>query len=62
MQKSQVQFLGQEDPLEKGVPTHSSTVAWESHVQIDTGRLQSVESQSDVAKRLTLSLSPGNID
>ena len=62
MQKSQVQFLGQEDPLEKGVPTHSSTVAWESHAQIDTGGLQSVESQSDVAKRLTLSLSPDSID
>ena len=37
MQKSQVQFLGQEDPLEKGMPTHSSTVAWESHAQMDTG-------------------------
>ena len=27
MQETQVQFLGQEDPLEKGMATHSSTVA-----------------------------------
>ena len=27
MQGTQVQFLGQEDPLEKGMPTHSSTLA-----------------------------------
>ena len=24
----QVQFLGQEDPLEKGMATHSSNLAW----------------------------------
>ena len=28
MQETQVQFLGQEDPLEKEVATHSSIVAW----------------------------------
>ena len=28
MQETQVQFLGQEDPLEKGMATHSSIVAW----------------------------------
>ena len=27
-QKMQVQFLGQEDPLEKGMATHSSMLAW----------------------------------
>ena len=27
-QETQVQFLGQEDPLEKGMATHSSTLAW----------------------------------
>ena len=29
MQESQVQSLGQEDPLEKGMATHSSILAWE---------------------------------
>ena len=28
MQESGVQFLGQEDPLEKGMATHSSFLAW----------------------------------
>jgi len=29
MQGTQVQFLGQEDHLEKGMATHSSILAWE---------------------------------
>ena len=29
MQETQVQSLGQEDPLEKGMATHSSILAWE---------------------------------
>ena len=29
MQETQVQFLGQEDPLEEGMGTHSSILAWE---------------------------------
>ena len=29
MQESWVQSLGQEDPLEKGIETHSSVLAWE---------------------------------
>ena len=28
-QETQVQFLGQEDPLEKEVATHPSIIAWE---------------------------------
>ena len=28
MQETLVQFLGQEDPLEKGMVTHSSILAW----------------------------------
>ena len=28
MQKTQVQSVGQEDPLEKGIATHSSVLAW----------------------------------
>ena len=29
MQETQVQSLGQEDPLEKGMVAHSSILAWE---------------------------------
>ena len=29
MQETQVQTLGREDPLEKGMATHSSVLAWE---------------------------------
>ena len=28
VQETQVEFLGQEDPLEKGMATHSSVLAW----------------------------------
>ena len=28
MQETQVQSLGEEDPLEKGLATHSSILAW----------------------------------
>ena len=31
IRKTWVQSLGQEDPLEKGMATHSSTLAWEPH-------------------------------
>ena len=33
MQETQVQSLGQEDPLEKGMATHSSILPWEFHGQ-----------------------------
>ena len=29
IQKTQVQSLGQDDPLEKGIATYSSILAWE---------------------------------
>ena len=29
IQEKQVRFRGQEDPLEKGMATHSSILAWE---------------------------------
>ena len=35
MQEIPVQFLGREDPLEKGMVTHSSIVAWK--IPIDRG-------------------------
>ena len=28
MEKTQVQFLGREDPLEEGMETHSTVLAW----------------------------------
>ena len=33
MQETRVQSLGQEDPLEKEMATHSSILAWELHGQ-----------------------------
>ena len=39
MQETCVQFLGQEDPLEKGMATHSSILAWRISWTKDPGRL-----------------------
>ena len=54
-----VQSLGREDPLEKGMVTHSSTLAWRVPQTEDPGGLLSTESnkESDVTKRLTLTIS-----
>ena len=40
-----VQFLGQEDPLEKEMATHSSTLAWKITWTEEPGRLQSMGSK-----------------
>ena len=40
-----VQFLGQEDPLEKGMLIHSSILAWRIPWTEDPGGLQSMGSQ-----------------
>ena len=45
MQETQVQFLGQEDPLEKGQATHSSIPAWRIPWIEEPGGLQSTGSQ-----------------
>ena len=45
MQKTLVQFLGAEDPLEKGMATHSSMLAWRIAWTKEPGRLQSMGSQ-----------------
>ena len=37
--------LGQEDPLEKEMATHSSTIAWKIPWMEEPGRLQSMGSQ-----------------
>ena len=41
MQETQVVFLSQEDPVEREVATHSSTLAWEIPWTEEPGRLQS---------------------
>ena len=46
MQETRVQPLGQEDPLEKEMVTHFSTLAWRIPWTEKPGRLQSMGSQS----------------
>ena len=45
MWETWVQSLGQEDPLEKGMATHSSILAWRIPWTEEAGRLQSRGSQ-----------------
>ena len=45
MQEIQAQSLGQEDPPEKEMATHSSILTWEIPWTEEPGRLQSVGSQ-----------------
>ena len=45
MQETQGQSLNQKDPLEKGMATHSSMLAWEIPWTEQAGRLQSMGSQ-----------------
>ena len=44
MQETRVRSLGQEDPLEKEMATHSSILAWKIP-WMEPGRLQSMGSQ-----------------
>ena len=45
MQETQVLSLGREDPLEKGISTHSSVLAWKIPWIEEPGGLQSMGSQ-----------------
>ena len=45
MQETRVRSLGQEDPLEKEMATHSSILAWKIPWIEEPGRLQSMGSQ-----------------
>ena len=45
MQETWVQSLGQEDPLEKGMATHSSVLAWRIPWTEESARLQCMQSQ-----------------
>ena len=52
LQETQVRSLGREDPLEKGMATHSSVLAWRNSWPEEPGGLQSMESQR-TQKRLS---------
>ena len=45
MWETRVQSLGQEDPLEKEIATHSSTLAWKIPWMEEPDRLQFMELQ-----------------
>jgi len=45
MQKIQVQSLGQKDPMQNEMATHSSILAWRIPWTEEPGRLQSIGSQ-----------------
>ena len=45
MQETRVRFLGREDPLEKEMEIHSSTLAWKIPWTEEPDRLQSMGSQ-----------------
>ena len=42
LQKMPVPFLGQEDPLQEGMTTHFSILAWRISWTEEPGRLQSI--------------------
>ena len=44
MQETQVQSLGREDPLEEGMATHASALAWRIPWTEEPGGLQSMGS------------------
>ena len=62
MQEIRVEFLGQEDPLEKGMATHSSTLAWKIPWTEELGRLLSMGLQrirhDGASNTFTLSFKP----
>ena len=41
-QEMQVEFLGQEDPLEEGIATHSSILAWKIPWTEESDGLQTI--------------------
>ena len=53
MQETQVQSLGQEDPLEKEIATHSSILVWRIPWTEEPGEVQSVGSQRVRHHRVT---------
>ena len=45
LQEMQIHSLGQEDPLEKGMATHSSILAWRIPWTEEPGRLDAIRLQ-----------------
>ena len=56
MRETWAQSLGQEDPLEKGMVTHSSILAYRISWTEKPGGLQPMGSQSDTTEQPTLLL------
>ena len=61
MQRIRDWSLGREDPLEKGMATHSSTLAWRIPWTEETGGLLSVGPQSQTSKWLSHSFSAASL-
>ena len=55
MLETQVRSLGREDPLEKEMATHSSTLAWRIPWREEPGRLQSMGSYTTERLHFTYS-------
>ena len=56
MRETRVQSLGQKNPLEKGMVTHSSILAWRIQWTEEPGGLVHGVAKSDMTEQLTLSL------
>ena len=55
IQETRVPFLGREDPLEKGMATHTSILAWRLPRTEEPGGLQSMgRKELDITEQLTL--------
>ena len=52
MQETRVQYLGQEDPLEKGMATHPSILAWRIPWTEEPGGLLFGVAESDMTEQL----------
>ena len=61
MQETQIQSLGRKDPLEEGMATHSSILAWEIPGQRSlVGYSPWSQKESDMTERLTQRLNTGH--
>ena len=52
IQETPIQAQGEEDPLEKGMATYSSTLVWRIPQTEEPGGLQSTMSQSNTTEQL----------
>ena len=61
-QEMQIRSLGLEDPLEEGMATHSSILAWRIPWAEESGGLQSIgHKESDTTEQLNNNNNPGNM-